>query len=216
MDNILISLVTGLMIEILALVIIVIKNIKNKRKLNFKINKDDYIAISKSIEKKDLNKVIEQLENENKILSEQIRVYENTVPAFNSTNILSTINIENNSIKNIEYYVYAIEDNVLNNNNTKDIDGKKCIILKQGKNYFGRKNNSTVDVDLDNPSVSRVHFVINILENSVTIEDCCSTNGTLLNKSKSIKTETPLNPGNIITAGNVDLMFCAKNDKLFN
>lgn len=212
MDGILISLVVGLTVEIFTLIGIIIKNVINNKNLNFKINKQDYITMSNSIRKNDLNKVIEQLKIENEILNEQIKIYENTVPLFNTKSIFKN-DTEDDNTKLLYYYVYSVEnDKLINNNNIEDINGKKCIILKQGKNFFGRKNSTNVDidiVDIDDFSVSRIHFAINVFNNLVTIEDCHSTNGTWIDKSKLLSEETPLKSGNTITAGNVNLVFCS-------
>lgn len=211
MDGILISLVVGLTVEIFTLIGIIIKNVKTNKNSNFKIKKQDYITMSNVIEKNDLNKVIEQLKIETEILNEQIKIYENTVPLLNTKSILQN-NITDDNTKLIYYYVYSEEnDKLINNNDIKDINGKKCIILKQGKNYFGRKNSANVDIDVDinDFSVSRIHFVINVFNNLATIEDCHSTNGTWIGKSKLLSEETPLKSGNTITAGNVKLVFCS-------
>lgn len=208
MDKVLITMISVLASELLVLISMVIKSIPRNKKFDSEFSK--YSIINSIKTSKKLNQENKALRSQNKILYEQLKQFMTNID-FNTNSILEKSNENNYKLKS-KYYIYSKENDVLkNNDNIQVIEGEKCIFLKNGPNYFGRKNNFAevdVDVDINDFSVSRVHFVINIFNDSVTIEDCSSTNGTLLNQTKLIDTSAVLlKSGDIITAGNIDLVF---------
>lgn len=74
------------------------------------------------------------------------------------------------------------------------------IALAQGKNVFGRSR-SLSDFVIDDKRVSRIHFVIYVSKEQMIIEDCKSSNGTLLNGKKIGSTPRYLNTGDEICVG---------------
>ena len=79
---------------------------------------------------------------------------------------------------------------------------------------FGRSEDA--DGILDNPSVSRRHFVIHRRGPEVVIEDKGSTNGTFVN-GQQIGTPTVLEAGDLVSVGNVILKFVPhdESDRFF-
>lgn len=128
--------------------------------------------------------------------------------SFKMTNYLNMIN--NNSENKKIYYFYSYEDDVFNKNeNINYINDKKCIVLNEGENVFGKKE--LADIDIDDPSVSRRHFIANVKNNMVSLTDCNSTNGTFVNHQKIID-RTVLIPEDIVTVGKVTLILGIKDD----
>lgn len=79
------------------------------------------------------------------------------------------------------------------------------IELKAGEHTFGRGKKANFLIRDAEETVSRVHFRIKIKDGHVRIEDLKSSNGTLVNDMKIEEEEVELKPGDVISAGNVQL-----------
>lgn len=75
----------------------------------------------------------------------------------------------------------------------------RVITLDQEENIIGRSTENAVTID--DPAASSRHCAILRKENSYTLRDLNSTNGTYLNGAQV--TEVPLAPGDVLTVGSV-------------
>ena len=80
--------------------------------------------------------------------------------------------------------------------------------LKPGPNQLGREPDN--DLQIDHPSVSSVHCVIEVENGSVRLMDLGSANGTFVNSAQV--DEATLNPGDHIQIGAVDLMLVERGE----
>lgn len=80
----------------------------------------------------------------------------------------------------------------------------KCYVLENSRVCFGRVQ--SCDFVVDDRSISRIHFEIEIADGIAKIKDCQSTNGTFLN-GKRIEDEAILLSGDIIKIGDTSLMY---------
>ncbi len=83
---------------------------------------------------------------------------------------------------------------------------ERRFFLMDGNNIIGRAPDATVQID--SPSVSRLHARIHIENGVATLEDLGSKNGTLLNGAR-IDTASALSDGNEIRVGTIALTFRA-------
>jgi FHA domain-containing protein len=79
------------------------------------------------------------------------------------------------------------------------------IELKAGVNRLGRS--PTNDFCFDDPTVSGRHCEISVVDDSVSVRDCGSTNGTLIN-GQTVTASTLL-PGQILKLGEIELVLDA-------
>src|SRR4051812_40381477 len=77
------------------------------------------------------------------------------------------------------------------------------IKLKPGQNSIGR--GPANDYQLTDPSVSTSHCQIIVQDNGVVLKDLGSTNGSFINRAKTI--EAPLKNGQTVHLGGVELTF---------
>jgi pSer/pThr/pTyr-binding forkhead associated (FHA) protein len=85
---------------------------------------------------------------------------------------------------------------------TSGANAGRTIGLPAGESIIGRQDG--VAIVLNDPTVSKSHARLRLVDESVTIEDLGSTNQTLVN-GKIIVRETPLKPGDQIDIGAVQL-----------
>ena len=79
----------------------------------------------------------------------------------------------------------------------------KQILLIEGETKVGRQD-STCDYVLDDPSVSRLHAVLDKQGDVVTLTDMGSTNGTYINDDRLPEGEVRvLTPGDLISIANI-------------
>ena len=76
----------------------------------------------------------------------------------------------------------------------------ETVELKPGLNRLGRS--ATSDFPIDHPTVSAAHCEILVGEDSVTVRDCGSTNGTFIDDRRI--TEEPIYPGQRLKLGEVE------------
>ncbi len=75
-------------------------------------------------------------------------------------------------------------------------------VVVAGELTFGRAPGC--DVQLDDTYVSQVHARVALTADGVVVDDCNSTNGTYVNRTK-VHAPTPLRPGDRVQLGNVVL-----------
>lgn len=93
-------------------------------------------------------------------------------------------------------------------------DKENCIfcLIKKSEFHIGHSNDSTNDLVLDNPCISRLHATITYKNGNYHITDNNSLNGTYINDKKiPIRKETPLNSGDNIRLGDLKLSFEINN-----
>ncbi|MFW5871453.1 MAG: FHA domain-containing protein [Verrucomicrobiota bacterium] len=81
--------------------------------------------------------------------------------------------------------------------------------LKEGSTTVGRQTDC--DVRIEDPSVSGHHCTIDVAEDSCTVKDSGSTNGTAIN-GKEIQ-EQPLETGDILNVGSVRMRLESDNEQ---
>ena len=84
--------------------------------------------------------------------------------------------------------------------------------LYEGQNFIGRADEKPVDIDLEDQEPpdriwsSRQHAVIMFENNTLTLEDLNSSNGTFLNREKIYPAQPkPLKPNDVIQIGTVQM-----------
>ena len=113
---------------------------------------------------------------------------------------------ENNYQGKYKFYIcYKGKNNIISSD-LELIGDNQCIVLKRSQTLFGR--NEKADVIINDNLMSGKHFVIRIIEDSCSIIDCNSLNGTFVNGSRiSIKS---IFPGDSILAGQTLMTFCKR------
>ncbi len=140
---------------------------------------------------KKINKKLSSV-NSQKIKSEQLT--NSTCVSFNS--------LHNNEFP----CVCFLNGNASSSENSmiKSTDNNKCFILENNRICFGRVQ--SCDIIVNDYSISRIHFEIEITDGIAKIKDCQSTNGTFLN-GKRVEDEAILLPGDIIKIGETSLIY---------
>ncbi len=87
--------------------------------------------------------------------------------------------------------------------------GEERIVLKTARTTFGREG---ADVDLADPTVSAVHFQVDVMGRELFVRDLGSRNGTLLNGHRIRYSE--LLPGDELQVGETVLVFRTSQDNL--
>ena len=85
------------------------------------------------------------------------------------------------------------------------IQGTQYIALEKDKTIFGREA-GFVDIEIQDNSISKAHFMIFTESDLWYIEDFNSLNGTFVN-GKRIRKQR-LSPGDCIIAGRINMLFC--------
>ena len=85
------------------------------------------------------------------------------------------------------------------------MEGIPCVFLRTGNTVFGRSD--SVDVVINENSISRLHFCVEIDNHSAFITDLGSTNGTFVNGIRVLEKQK-LNNNDHIQAGRVNLCLC--------
>lgn len=118
--------------------------------------------------------------------------------------LIRDVNFERNDmLKSGETYFLCTADR-------NSITKQNILILKQGKNVFGR-DRFYADFLITDARISKKHFLIDVNGRQLIVLDCNSTNGTYLNEEKLFSTiPRQLKNGDIIRAG--DTKFIVKNE----
>ncbi len=212
MEQILIIISAILALETFTLASLIYKYaVKNEKNIFFKNQKKDYTKEKNLLRENKLKQKIgrQSIANiENMEYTNMIDIYNNRL--YEKKGYFDLMN--NGCLELNIYYLCCKKNEFAKNKNVEIVNKQQCIFLHKGENVFGKKEFS--EIDIDDTSVSRNHFIIKIKSNIATLSDCNSTNGTFVNQNRVSKTII-ITPGDVITAGNVELLFNVKVDKKY-